>query len=389
LSINDFTTHDVNEYANQWSRLYQGVYRANFYIEQDALDRVVWSSEEIRKKYLGEAHFMRAFFYLNLARMFGHIPMPLTTVSENLPQVAPEALYGQIASDIKKAIELLPPVKFQDISEADFGHATKWAAEGLMARAFLFYTGFYNKEEMALPEGGSVTKQDVIHWIDDCVAHSGHALVPDFRNLWMYAASKDYKYTQDHNLDWVGDGKRNPETVFATKFSTLGSESQIFSNIKQLFFGWRNQNSVPFGSGWGFGTVNPQLYEQWPDDDIRKKASICYVDDVETEGELYYQENQWNSMQDTRMWAKKTMPATEWPEEGPRFDSNGFPTNGINVSVRLFGASTGMEVNNVNDQIEIRFSDILLMGSELGGLMPSNIWIGSGNGSDFLPFRQP
>lgn len=220
---------------------------------------------------------------------------------------------------------------------------------------------------MALPEGGSVTKQDVIHWIDDCVAHSGHALVPDFRNLWMYAASKDYKYTQDHNLDWVGDGKRNPETVFATKFSTLGSESQIFSNIKQLFFGWRNQNSVPFGSGWGFGTVNPQLYEQWPDDDIRKKASICYVDDVETEGELYYQENQWNSMQDTRMWAKKTMPVTEWPEEGPRFDSNGFPTNGINVSVRLFGASTGMEVNNVNDQIEIRFSDILLMGSELGG----------------------
>ncbi|MCD7976026.1 MAG: RagB/SusD family nutrient uptake outer membrane protein [Tannerellaceae bacterium] len=103
MSINDFTTHDVNEYANQWSRLYQGVYRANFYIEQDALDRVVWSSEEIRKKYLGEAHFMRAFFYLDLARMFGHIPMPLTTVSENLPQVAPEALYGQIASDIKKS----------------------------------------------------------------------------------------------------------------------------------------------------------------------------------------------------------------------------------------------------------------------------------------------
>lgn len=367
LSINDFTTHDVNEYRNQWGRLYQGIYRANFYIEQDAKDVIKWSDESIRNQYLGEAYFLRAFFYLDLGRMFGNVPMPLSSENENLPQVTPEELYGQIAFDLKKAINLLPAVRFGDITEENLGHATRWAAEGLMARAFLFYTGFYDKTEIELPDGTVVNKNEVISWIDDCVANSGHSLVPDYRNLWMYAASKDYKYTKDHNLEWVGDGKGNPETVFATKFSSLGSENQSFSNIKELFFGWRNQNSVPFGSGWGFGTVNPQLYEQWPDNDIRKIASICYVDDKENEGELYYQENQWNAMQDTRMWAKKTMPINEWPAEGPNFDSNGYPTNGINISVRLFNATTNSTQNNVNDQIEIRFADILLMGAELGG----------------------
>lgn len=367
LSINDFTTHDINEYRNQWGRIYQGIYIANFYIEQDAKDQITWSNEILRNQYLGEAYFLRAFFYLDLGRMFGNVPMPLSSKNENLPQATAEELYGQIAFDLKMAINLLQAVRFNDMTDDNLGHATRWAAEGLMARAFLFYTGFYNKTEIELPDGTVVNKSEVVSWIDDCVANSGHSLVPNFRNLWMYAASKDYKYSKDHNLEWVGDGKSNPETVFATKFNSLGSENQSFSNIKELFFGWRNQNSVPFGSGWGFGPVNPQLYEQWPDNDIRKFASICYVDDKENEGELYYQDNQWNAMQDTRMWAKKTMPVNEWPTEGPKFDSNGFPTNGTNISVRLFGATTNSTQNNVNDQIEIRYADILLMGAELGG----------------------
>ena len=365
LSINDFTIHEVNLYSNQWERLYQGIYRANYYIEQDAKAEISWSSEVIRQKYLGEAHFLRAWFLADAVRMFGNIPMPLSTEPENLPQAAPEVVYGQIASDIKKAIELLPATRWPG-SDSDHGHANKWAAQAFMARVFLFYTGYHGKTDIDLPEGGKVTKSDVISWIDDCVDNSGYSLVPDFRNLWLYAESKDYKYTKDHNLAWVGNGKDNPEVMFATKFSAIGNTYQPLSSIQVLFYGWRNQNSVPFGYGWGFGTVNPQLYDEWPDDDLRKRASISYVDDKDTEGELYYRDNQWNQMQDTRMWAKKTMPVYEWPAAGPSFNTLGYPTNGVNVSVRLWGASTGVQNNNAMDQIEIRFADVLLMGAELG-----------------------
>ena len=60
------------------------------------------------------------------------------------------------------------------------GHATKYAAEAMMARVFLFYTGRYEKNE--LPNG--TTKEEVISWIDDCINNSGHKLVSDQRNIW-------------------------------------------------------------------------------------------------------------------------------------------------------------------------------------------------------------
>jgi hypothetical protein len=80
------------------------------------------------------------------------------------------------------------------------GHATKWAAEALMARVFLFYTGFYSKSELPLAEGGSVSKTEVVAWLEDCIKNSGHELVADFRNLWAYTNKytvEDYAYTKE------------------------------------------------------------------------------------------------------------------------------------------------------------------------------------------------
>lgn len=68
-----------------------------------------------------------------------------------------------------------------------------------MARVFLFYTGFYNKTELPLAGGGSITKSQVVAWLDDCIANSGHDLVPDYRNLWPYTNEftvEHYHYTQ-------------------------------------------------------------------------------------------------------------------------------------------------------------------------------------------------
>ena len=56
----------------------------------------------------------------------------------------------------------------------------------MLARVFLFYTGYYQKE--ALPTlDGTLSKTDVAALLKDCIDHSGHKLMPDFRNLWPYS----------------------------------------------------------------------------------------------------------------------------------------------------------------------------------------------------------
>ena len=67
---------------------------------------------------------------------------------------------------MKKAIEDLLPTERYDAVES--GRVTKWAAQALMARVFLFYTGYYQKESLPLPDGGEISKDQVIAWLDEC-----------------------------------------------------------------------------------------------------------------------------------------------------------------------------------------------------------------------------
>lgn len=106
--------------------------------------------------------------------------------------------------------------KYNQYVEA--GHATKWAAEALMARVYLFYTGFYGKDSLPLVTAdgvGSISKSEVVAWIDDCVANSGHSLVNDYRNLWPYTNEftvGDYEYTKNAT-DVNGNALRWAEMV--------------------------------------------------------------------------------------------------------------------------------------------------------------------------------
>lgn len=147
-AIADFKNYSYDMYLFPWQQDYKGVYRSNMLLE--SISQVAdWDSETQQARLEGEALFMRAFFYFDLARMFGTVPLVLKTEPENLPKAVPEELYAQIALDLKQAIEKLPDTPY---SVDDIGRATKWAAEGYMARVFLFYTGVYGKTELPLPE---------------------------------------------------------------------------------------------------------------------------------------------------------------------------------------------------------------------------------------------
>lgn len=356
-ALDQFKKSGDDMFRQSWRAHYFGVYRSNFLISK--LDDIDWDDETQANKIAGQVYYLRAHFYFELSLLFGEVPLVTVPYSVNIPQTPAAQTYAQIASDLKTAIEKLPATDYQNIDkDKDLGRVTKWAAEALMARVFLFYTGYYDKEALPLPDGGSITKQQVTDWLVDCIENSGHDLVRDFRNLWPYAYAQDYAYTKENNLKWEGDG--NKETVFAIKYSTIANWDLDYQKCNHiaLYLGLREQNTKrtsPFGIGWGMGTVNPKLWEDWDDADLRKQASIINVKDKKEI--VYYANGGGSQMDETYYMQKKYTPIMVKNSEGVL----------VNYSCVLYNMTeTNYLLTNTQDLVLMRFSDVLLMAAELG-----------------------
>ena len=369
---------------------YKGVARANTLLE--VLENADGMAEDVKNKGIGESKFLRAFYYYELASMYGNVPLITSPEQEDTKQGDVKVLWGQILQDLRDAVTLLPAERRSD------GRIDKYTAEAMLGRAWLFYTGMYcNGTSTAdlvstsynpltsvdLPDGTTLTKQDVIGYIDDCVNNSGYSLVPDFRNLWAYTNNKvveDYPYTKGQGLVWVeNDNAVSPETMFSIKFNKLASWSTTigYANGIALHFGVRGgqdyANTFPFGQGWGAGIVAPNLVNDWKaaePNDMRLKASIADVND--TNEMPNYQRGGWaDFVQETDYYSKKWSPicakndGSFVPKEGDApaylacFETLMYPGNWDTSGENNF------QLSNIHDLVLIRFADVLLMQSEL------------------------
>lgn len=356
-----------NMFSDIWKINYRGIYRCNSLLE--SIDNVTFDSTDSKNKIEGETYFLRAYFYFNLCKSFGKVPLITTSVSGNEKQAETAKLYALMGSDLQKAISLLPSTSYNDISTTELGHVTKWAAEAMLARVFLFYTGYY--EQTSMPSGDkTISKDEVATDLKDCIDHSGHKLVPDFRNLWPYAnkyTKADYPYSKDNDLSWVGDDGGNYEAMFEIKYSASASwdNSDSYSNNEvDLFFSPREtdgsvENNFPLGIGWGYGTINPTMVNDWKTaepNDLRLKASILDTKD-ETPNYVWGADKQYN---ETGYWEKKyaTINVKTTDASGNTIFENYSCLQYPNIS-------TDYQLNNIQDIVVIRFADVLLMYSEL------------------------
>ena len=135
--LKDFRANAANSISfARWSELYQGIYRANVVIEGvPAIDM----DTKLRARLVGEAKFLRAFFYFQLVKTFGGVPLITRTLNpdEYCQARAPiQAVWTQIETDLKEASEALPEKSAYPGSE--MGRATKGAANALLAKAYIF-----------------------------------------------------------------------------------------------------------------------------------------------------------------------------------------------------------------------------------------------------------
>lgn len=369
----------VGQMKSLWSAAYEAINRANSALAN--LGNI--ADEELRNQTEGELRTLRAYNYFDLVKCFERVPM-IEAAPDNVQeaqtspeQVEPDVVYKQIATDLYQATQIMPKYAYDGWSKLAYGKVSAWAAKSLLARVYLFYTGFYNKSTLPADEEvcgvSEITKDMVTNELKDVVENSGHDLLSDYRSLWPYANSYTKKDYTCGGGDYDAYAEGNKEIVMAINYMYLSdwSATQLhISNQYALFFGVRagEQNETkfhkddeasvyPLGMGWGCGPVSPAMISEWetaePNDPRREYSVYTLPSNFD-----YNSSDSW--MQATGLHQMKVCAIRS---------SGGDPNNGgfyTYCAEEQGGSTTGhYQASSYQSMNLIRFSDCLLMLSEL------------------------
>lgn len=154
-----------------WSQFYGVIYAANNVTENY---ESVEGNEEAIMQSVAQARFLRAFAYFWLVRMFGDIPMPTTTLDQDIERSPVEDVYAQIESDLTFAEQHLPET-WQDQP----ARPTVWAAKSLLAQVYLMMAGW--------PLNDNSKYAQAAQKAEDVIDNSPHNLLEDYGDLWLMA----------------------------------------------------------------------------------------------------------------------------------------------------------------------------------------------------------
>ena len=407
-SLHHFTTASSNQYEQDFILLYGGISRANNQIE--TIDNVEWkggTDNAQRKQLLGEGYFMRGLYYMWLSQLYGDVPLiTSTTITEEMQEQvsAEEAIYPQIISDFVSAKNLMKAERANGS-----GHADKFAAEAFIARAYMFWAGFYKKvadlstgdatinlvEQEGCP-GGSLSKSDVVNGLKDIVSNGGYKLCEDFRSLWQYSNSLLWDEAHDgegHAYEFIADMKRencfdqpgmgngNTEEIFQIQFMNASkwaiggtyNNPRMYSNYLSCFWGLRNgatndngkrDKTYPFNQGWGQGTPSCNIWDDWTDaerrgdyTDLRKKASLIDLDN-ELASYTYEKDDNEESGYAVKKYADVNLDACAADNDSWWSQAEGYSSSSLDNK---------QQGDHFEDYYLMRYADVLLMLSELTG----------------------
>lgn len=323
-----------------WHKYYTGIYRCNKFFER--VDGAEFEDEDMRAMYKAECHFLRAYFYFDLVRLFGNVPLilrPLTPAEYAQTQAEPSAVYGQIATDLLTAIDMQKADGSPAMTEAanmlsgeDKGRATRDAVKALLCRVWLYYTGYYSQQELP-----GVSAQDMIAIIEEVADSQNYSFLAD-------AYSKDA--ASGVSPLWNVANKNCSEEVFTIQYSALSkwgdwsNREGCTGNQAVILWGIRDVSS-PYAAGWSFAPVSEKLFNMFDPADPRRWATLINANpaDGDNDGEgLKYTAG----FQNTGYFCRKFTPLT----------ANN-------------AASGSRELNYPNNYPSIRWSDVLLMASEM------------------------
>jgi hypothetical protein len=213
--------------------------------------------ENVKKRSMGEAYFLRAHYYFILVRYFGDLPLiitPQSSDSDLYPErVSKDLIYKQIIADLEKAAELLP--NKSTYTGSDIGRANKGAAIGELAEVYLTLGNNWQKVV-------DLTTQ---------VEGLGFALNTNYADNFNPAT------------------ENSVESLFEVQYNSNGGYS-FWNNENQAawtstFMGPRGSNFV--GGGWGWNQPTQEFINSYEANDNRKAITVLYTGCPDFDGKTY------------------------------------------------------------------------------------------------------
>lgn len=237
VRIDELRTETSGDDVKQlWANLYLVIYSANSIIKD--ITPNPGETMEVKKPYLGEAHFMRALSYFYLVRFFGDVPALTdpeskidifgnTTIIRNKTADIYEKI---IIPDLKIAEEYLPIKSRTD----DNSKATKWAAKACLADVYLTMAGWplkqADKYQLAADKAKEIINKEGMKF----------SLMENYKDLWIEAKKTDYT-----------------EHIFALHHSTLDKTASQYGT---------SYLATEENGGWSDYLADPEFFNRFPND---------------------------------------------------------------------------------------------------------------------------
>ncbi len=228
-----------------WTIFYKSIGRASVainYTEEYGL-----ADETYKNRLIGEAKFLRALNYFWLVRMFGDVPIQDLDDPSTWAVRAPKSeVYAYIEQDLLDAINSLP--NKDEYASNDLGRATKGAAQGLLAKVYMYQEKWQDAYDMA----GNVM-------------NSGqYGLEADYANTW----------------------RESSENGIESLFEVQARGESVAHGVQQYSETQGARGSG--GWGWGFNTPSENLLNAYnaEGDVIRRDATIIFRGETLYDGRL-------------------------------------------------------------------------------------------------------
>lgn len=239
-NIDNMTHTSANDQLqNLWNWMYAGINRANYMFEFE--DKIDFPEKEA---ILGQAAFLRAYYYFELVKWFGDVPMPIDArvnfnEVQSYDRVPAATVYQQIEADLNRAINVLPA------TQNELGRVTIGAAQALLGKVRIYQGKF---EEAKAP-------------LDAVINGGQYQLQDDFSTLFLQQS------------------ENGVEAVFEVQYSNIqgagfGCLQCSEGNVAVGFSGIRGYNGPTYASGFSFNLPTAELAGQYADNDLRKDPTI-------------------------------------------------------------------------------------------------------------------
>jgi hypothetical protein len=243
---------------NTWSRNYSGIRRANLFLSK--ID-VVPAPADRKVQWKAEARFLRAYFYFELTKRWGGVPLlgdKVLGLSDqlNYKRNTLQECNAYILSELESIKSSLLPVA---ITDGDWGRANQGAAMALKARILLYAASPLNNP------GNDLQKwSDAAQAAKDLINLNNYALATDFIASLNATRNSEFIFIREQALSQSVENNNGPVGYIVGAGATSPSQ-----NLVDAFLTLNGKNISESGSG--YDSSNPYLNR-----DPRLDATIMY-----------------------------------------------------------------------------------------------------------------